>query len=221
MGDIYEASSWDELRCHDIHTKFHKHWVRYSKVVREGLADVQTARWSHKSTFICKKKRKADWNQGSGDKIYGSIIIYARFEANALISPLTTKAWAMKTSGLTRIREVLGSNLSRGTGYPLLIFWYFSFALPRKFRNGMAFTPRPSPNSFQFTVHLSSYDMNTIQSSYWQRRETTHITRDSQTLQAPGSLNANKKLQAPRQQRGKCRSHKRCHSKNLLTYKII
>jgi hypothetical protein len=35
MGGIYEASGWDGLRCHDIHTKFHKAWFRHSKVKGE------------------------------------------------------------------------------------------------------------------------------------------------------------------------------------------
>jgi hypothetical protein len=32
MGGIYEVLRWDELRCHDIHTEFHKDWFRHSKV---------------------------------------------------------------------------------------------------------------------------------------------------------------------------------------------
>jgi hypothetical protein len=31
---IYEVSRWDGLRCHDIHTKFHKDWFGHSKVHR-------------------------------------------------------------------------------------------------------------------------------------------------------------------------------------------
>jgi hypothetical protein len=32
MGGIYEVCRSDGLRCHDIHTKFHKEWFRNSKV---------------------------------------------------------------------------------------------------------------------------------------------------------------------------------------------
>jgi hypothetical protein len=34
MGGICEVCSWDGLRCHDVHTKFHKDWFRHSKVIR-------------------------------------------------------------------------------------------------------------------------------------------------------------------------------------------
>jgi hypothetical protein len=47
MGGIYEVCHWDGLRCHDIHTKFHKDWFRHSK-----FTDTQAAWWSHKATFI-------------------------------------------------------------------------------------------------------------------------------------------------------------------------
>jgi hypothetical protein len=30
MGGIYEVRRWDGLRCHFIHTRFHKDWFRYS-----------------------------------------------------------------------------------------------------------------------------------------------------------------------------------------------
>jgi hypothetical protein len=33
MGVICEVSRWDELRCHDIHTKFHKDWFWHSKLI--------------------------------------------------------------------------------------------------------------------------------------------------------------------------------------------
>jgi hypothetical protein len=33
-GGIYEVCLWDWLRCHDRHTKFHKNWLRHSKVDR-------------------------------------------------------------------------------------------------------------------------------------------------------------------------------------------
>jgi hypothetical protein len=32
MGGIYEVCHWDGLSCHDMHTKFHKYWLRHSKV---------------------------------------------------------------------------------------------------------------------------------------------------------------------------------------------
>jgi hypothetical protein len=32
MGGVCEVCRWDGLRCHDIHTKFHKDWFRDSKV---------------------------------------------------------------------------------------------------------------------------------------------------------------------------------------------
>jgi hypothetical protein len=50
MGGIYEVSCSDDLWCHDIHTKFHKDWFRDSKVKWGWYADIQTARWSHKTT---------------------------------------------------------------------------------------------------------------------------------------------------------------------------
>jgi hypothetical protein len=34
MGEIYEVCCWDGLRCHDIHTKFHKDWFSHSEVDR-------------------------------------------------------------------------------------------------------------------------------------------------------------------------------------------
>jgi hypothetical protein len=30
MRRMYEARLWDGLRCHDMHTKFHKYWFRHS-----------------------------------------------------------------------------------------------------------------------------------------------------------------------------------------------
>jgi hypothetical protein len=56
MGGIYEVRRWDGLRCHDLHTKFHKDWVRHSEVYRRGYTDTQTVRWSHKPTFIVQNK---------------------------------------------------------------------------------------------------------------------------------------------------------------------
>jgi hypothetical protein len=32
MEGICEVRHWDGLRCHDVHTKFHKYWFRHSKV---------------------------------------------------------------------------------------------------------------------------------------------------------------------------------------------
>jgi hypothetical protein len=32
---IYKVRGWDVLKCHDIHTKSNKDWVRHSKVNRE------------------------------------------------------------------------------------------------------------------------------------------------------------------------------------------
>jgi hypothetical protein len=34
MGGIYEVRRSDGLRCHDIHTEFHKDWFMHSKVDR-------------------------------------------------------------------------------------------------------------------------------------------------------------------------------------------
>jgi hypothetical protein len=35
-GGIYEERLSDGLRCHDVHTKFHKFWSRLSKFVGRG-----------------------------------------------------------------------------------------------------------------------------------------------------------------------------------------
>jgi hypothetical protein len=51
---------WDGLRCHDIHTKFHKDWFRHLKANREEFTDTQTAWRSHKPTFIFFKRIKVD-----------------------------------------------------------------------------------------------------------------------------------------------------------------
>jgi hypothetical protein len=32
MGGIYKVRRSDGLRCHDVHTKFHEDWFRYSEV---------------------------------------------------------------------------------------------------------------------------------------------------------------------------------------------
>jgi hypothetical protein len=39
MGAIYEVRRFDRLRCHDIHTKFHKDWFCHSK---DDAGDTQT-----------------------------------------------------------------------------------------------------------------------------------------------------------------------------------
>jgi hypothetical protein len=39
MGGIYEVHHWDELRTHDIHTKFHKDWFTHSEVNVGGHID--------------------------------------------------------------------------------------------------------------------------------------------------------------------------------------
>jgi hypothetical protein len=41
MGGIYEVRLWDGLRYHDIHTKFHKDWLRHSEVGGGGFLDTQ------------------------------------------------------------------------------------------------------------------------------------------------------------------------------------
>jgi hypothetical protein len=50
IGGFYYLHLWDELRCHDIHTKFHNDWFRHSKINKGGYT--QRARWYHKPTFI-------------------------------------------------------------------------------------------------------------------------------------------------------------------------
>jgi hypothetical protein len=41
MGGIYKVLRWDGLRCHDIHTKFHKDWFGHSEI---NKGDTQTHR---------------------------------------------------------------------------------------------------------------------------------------------------------------------------------
>jgi hypothetical protein len=53
MGGTYEVRRWDELRCHDIHTKFYKDWFRHSKWI--GGIDRNTNIWSYKPTLGKKK----------------------------------------------------------------------------------------------------------------------------------------------------------------------
>jgi hypothetical protein len=44
-GRIYELCSWDGLRCHDMHVKFHKYWFKHWKVIRgDTHTNTQTVR---------------------------------------------------------------------------------------------------------------------------------------------------------------------------------
>jgi hypothetical protein len=52
MGGFYEVHHWDGLRCHDIHTKFHKDWFRHSKVYMGGYTDTEVAWWCHRGLRI-------------------------------------------------------------------------------------------------------------------------------------------------------------------------
>jgi hypothetical protein len=49
IGGIYEVRHWDGLRCHDIHTKFHKDWLRHSMMLTRKCASTwlkpQTTGW--------------------------------------------------------------------------------------------------------------------------------------------------------------------------------
>jgi hypothetical protein len=36
MGGIYEVGRWDGLRCHDIHTNFHKNGSDVQKLMEGG-----------------------------------------------------------------------------------------------------------------------------------------------------------------------------------------
>jgi hypothetical protein len=51
MGEIHEVCCWDGLRCHELHTQFHKDWFRHLKVDSGRFTDTQTAWWSHKPNF--------------------------------------------------------------------------------------------------------------------------------------------------------------------------
>jgi hypothetical protein len=51
MGRIYEVCHWDEFRCRDTHTMFHKNWFSHSKVSIGGLIDTSTAWRLHKSSL--------------------------------------------------------------------------------------------------------------------------------------------------------------------------
>jgi hypothetical protein len=61
MGGIYEIRRWDGLRCHDIYTKFHKDWLRPSKVDMGGYMGIQEAWWSLKPTFTFFEIRKVGY----------------------------------------------------------------------------------------------------------------------------------------------------------------
>jgi hypothetical protein len=49
VGGIYEVRRWDGLRCHDMHTKFHKNCLRHSKVIAEVT---QKQHWYHISLLL-------------------------------------------------------------------------------------------------------------------------------------------------------------------------
>jgi hypothetical protein len=57
MGGIYEVYRWDRLRCHNIHTKFHKYWFSHSKV-DGGHTDKHGVYYYYFSFF---KIRKVGW----------------------------------------------------------------------------------------------------------------------------------------------------------------
>jgi hypothetical protein len=44
MGGKYEVCRWHGLSRHDIHTKFHKDWLKHSKVNEEGGIHRETHR---------------------------------------------------------------------------------------------------------------------------------------------------------------------------------
>jgi hypothetical protein len=50
MGNIYEVCCSVGLRCHDMHTRFHRNWFRRSKFGEGGLTDTQRAWRLHKHT---------------------------------------------------------------------------------------------------------------------------------------------------------------------------
>jgi hypothetical protein len=50
-GREYKLHRFDYLRCLDIHTKFHKDWFRYSRVIREEL----TYRHRHTDSKVVSK----------------------------------------------------------------------------------------------------------------------------------------------------------------------
>jgi hypothetical protein len=58
MGRIYEVYCCDGLRRHDIHTKFHKAWLRHSKVKRVEGSEAQIYHGHHISQSVLLKIRK-------------------------------------------------------------------------------------------------------------------------------------------------------------------
>jgi hypothetical protein len=105
MGRIYEARHWDELRWHDIHTKFHRDRVRYSKVdIGDTYTDTQTARWSYKPTSIFifrNKESRLKYNHAMNEVQTRNLLS----NKDQIVTPLTC-SW-----------EVPSSNLCRDTDY--------------------------------------------------------------------------------------------------------
>jgi hypothetical protein len=60
MASIYEVRLSDGLRCHDVHTKFHKDWFRHSKV---NVRDTQT-QIGRRSQSSLKRGTKGEWIGG-------------------------------------------------------------------------------------------------------------------------------------------------------------
>jgi hypothetical protein len=154
MGEIYEVRRWDGLRCHDIHTKFHKDWFSHSKVDMGG-SDEPTFFFQNKESelkSLCNN-RKACWRCFSTDQSELGLLLYT--EDGGDMSPLsdrslrtvlryneitdlrtslpalqTIRSTCIKLIGLavmilTRIREVLG--LNRLEHKPS--WWRFSWSL--------------------------------------------------------------------------------------------
>jgi hypothetical protein len=65
VGRIYEVRRWDELRCRDIHTEFHKDWFRHSKVdsglhtLMGGIYEVR--RWDELKCHDIHTEFHKDW----------------------------------------------------------------------------------------------------------------------------------------------------------------
>jgi hypothetical protein len=65
MGGIYDVRRWDELRCRDIHTKFHKDLFRHSKVDR-GDTQIQRQHGDRISLLLLfrnKESRLKSYNE--------------------------------------------------------------------------------------------------------------------------------------------------------------